>query len=60
MKDVERKYKRCGEKKTYVLQMTLVNLEMHIYSIKTVLDIMSKFNKAAGYKQFIQIKPQVR
>lgn len=41
MKHVERKYKRCGEKKTYVLQMTLVNLEMHIYSIKTVLDIMS-------------------
>lgn len=53
IKDVERK-------KTYVLQMTLVNLEMHIYSIKTVLDIMSTFNKAAGYKQFIQIKPQVR
>lgn len=49
--------KGVEREKTYVLQMTLVNLEMHIYSIKTILDIMSKFNKAARNKQLIQIKP---
>lgn len=37
--------------------MTVVNPEEHTYLIKTLLDTISKFNKAAGYKQFIQIKP---
>lgn len=39
--------------------MTLANLQLHIYSIKKLLDI-NKFNKAAAQKQFIQIKPQSR
>ena len=44
---------------SYVLQMTLINLEILIFNQK-LLDIINEFNKASGYKQFIQIKLQSR
>ena len=51
------KYKRCGEEKLCFADDTSKSRNANIFNQK-LLDIICKFNKAAGNKQFIQIKPQ--